>query len=177
MLLQLHCLLTFAPFCTTAFMPMRHLSSMVHDCSTAPCPTDTKLPMLVGPLSGVREPTCTPSCRFVECPIFTGWLSPAAGCWGHDYATRPVAGHVNTYRELDSCTRASCCLQSARRLLPELKERSRWWRPPLGKQAQRGWWYSTAALRTRTPEVSCSPRPARLACSSISLPHILLHMS
>jgi hypothetical protein len=133
--------------------------------------------MLVGPLPGVKEPTCTPSCRLVECPIFTGWLSPAAGGWGHGHAMAAALGHVSTYRELDSCTRASCCPQSVRRLLPELKERSRWWRPPLGMKAQSGRWYSTAALRMRSLDVSCSPGPARLACINSSLAHILLHMS
>ena len=57
--------LTVTPSCSTAFMPMSVLSATVQPCSTAPWPTDTKLPMLVGLLRGFMLPTNTPSCKLV----------------------------------------------------------------------------------------------------------------
>jgi hypothetical protein len=82
MILGLHCrllllLLTLTPSCSTAFMPISTLSSTVQPCSTAPWPTETPLPTLVLLLLGLRDPTDTPSCRLVLCPISTSWLSPA----------------------------------------------------------------------------------------------------
>lgn len=81
-------LLTRTPSCSTAFMPISTLSSTVQPCSTAPWPTDTPLPILVLLLLGLKEPTDTPSCRLVLCPISTWWLSPAcrryrrySTCW------------------------------------------------------------------------------------------------